>query len=248
VDGAQVSEAFLPGLQLSPKARTPAIDPDKREHRKRLRERVLNGGFAALHDYEALELYLFRSIGVKDVKPLAKTLLDRFGSLSGVLSASREELRQVKGVGPECATDLKLVHELTQRIGRQEIQKRTVISSWSALLAYVKVALRHEPREQFRVLFLDRRNQLIADETMNEGTVDHAPVYPREIVRRALELSASSLILVHNHPSGDPTPSSQDVEMTRAVVEAAKPLRISVHDHLVVGRDGVASFRAQGLF
>lgn len=133
-------------------------------------------------------------------------------------------------------------------MGLEPLRRRTVISSWSALLSYVRIALAHEPREQFRVLFLDRKNQLIADEVMNEGTVDHAPVYPREIVRRSLELSASSVILVHNHPSGDPTPSQADIEMTRQVVEAGRPLRVTVHDHLVVGREGVASFKALGLF
>jgi len=140
------------------------------------------------------------------------------------------------------------MHETALRIGREPVKKRTVISSWSALLAYVKLALAHESREQFRVLYLDKKNQLIADEVMNKGTVDHAPVYPREVVRRALELSASSLILVHNHPSGDPTPSGADVEMTKQVVEAGRSLRIAVHDHLVVGRDGVASLKALGLF
>ena len=139
------------------------------------------------------------------------------------------------------------MHEATLRIGRETVVKRTVISSWTALLAYIRVALANEPREQFRVLFHDKKNQLIADETMNEGTVDHAPVYPREVMRRALELSASSLILVHNHPSGDPTPSQPDIDMTRQVIEAGKALRITVHDHLVVGRDGVASFKALGL-
>ena len=241
MDGGQVSEGFVSGFAPAPK-------PHHLGHRERLRERVTNGGFAALHDYEALELHLFRTFPRGDIKPLAKALLQRFGSLSGVLSASIDELKQVKGVGEACAMDLKLVHELAQRMGLETLARRTVISSWSALLAYVKVALKHEPREQFRCLFLDRKNQLIADEVMNEGTVDHAPVYPREIVRRALELSASSVILVHNHPSGDPTPSSADVEMTRQIVEAARPLKVSVHDHLVVGRDGVASFRALGLF
>ncbi len=248
MDGGQVSEGFLPGFRLTPKPRSPAANADQLGHRERLRERVSNGGFAALHDYETLELHLFRTFPRGDVKPLAKALIARFGSLSGVLSASVEELRQVKGVGEACAMDLKLVHELTRRIGLAALSKRTVISSWSALLAYVKAELKHEPREQFRVLFLDRRNNLIADEVMNHGTIDHAPVYPREIVRRALELSASSLILLHNHPSGDPTPSGQDVDMTRAIVEAARPLRISVYDHLIVGRDGVASFKALGLF
>jgi DNA repair protein RadC len=226
----------------------PLVRSDQLGHRERLRQRVRMAGFQALHDYEALELMLFRTFPRGDVKPLAKRLLGRFGSLSAVLSATVEELVAVKGVGESCALDLKLVHELAQRIGLEPVARRTVISSWSALLDYVKVALRHEAREQFRVLFLDKKNQLIADETMNTGTVDHAPVYPREIVRRALELSASSLILVHNHPSGDPTPSRADIDMTRQVVDAATPLRITVHDHLVVGREGVASFKALGLF
>ncbi|WP_375268862.1 DNA repair protein RadC [Phenylobacterium sp.] len=243
-----------PGLQedLSAQAElwaaaTPAPKPHHLGHRERLRSRAATGGIEALPDYELLELYLFRSIPRGDVKPLAKALLTRFGSLAAVLGASVAELRTVKGVGEAVALDLKLLHHATLRVGRESVAKRTVITSWSQLLAYVKVALAHEPREQFRVLFLDKKNQLIADETMNHGTVDHAPVYPREVMRRALELSASAVILVHNHPSGDPTPSSADVEMTRQIVEAARALRISVHDHLVVGRDGVASFKALGL-
>lgn len=241
----EVREAW--GTDLLPLPAPPAPKPHHLGHRERLRERVLNAGFTALHDYEALELHLFRSLPRGDVKPLAKRLLDRFGSLAGVLSASVEDLRQVQGVGETVALDLKLVHELAQRIALQPLNRRTVISSWSALLSYVKLALAHEPREQFRILFLDRKNQLISDELMNEGTVDHAPVYPREIARRALELSASAAILVHNHPSGDPTPSQADIDMTRQVIEACRPLRISIHDHLVVGREGVASFRALGL-
>ncbi|MDB5450931.1 MAG: hypothetical protein JWQ52_2059 [Phenylobacterium sp.] len=199
-------------------------------------------------DYELLELYLFRSIPRGDVKPLAKQLLARFGSLGGVLGATPEELRTVAGVGEAVALDLKLLHETALRTAKEQVARRTVISSWQALLAYVKAALAHEAREQFRVLFLDKKNQLIADEVMNRGTVDHAPVYPREVMRRALEVSASAVILVHNHPSGDPTPSAADVDMTRQIVEAGRPLRITVHDHLVVGRDGVASFKALGLF
>ena len=248
-DAGELQEAWSDQLLFSrPEAPArPAPKPHHFGHRERLRERTLNGGFAALHDYEALELYLFRSFPRADVKPLAKGLLTRFGSLAGVLSASIDDLCTVRGVGQAAALDLKLVHELTQRIGLEPMRKRTVISSWSALLAYVKVALAHEPREQVRVLFLDKKNQLIADEVMNEGTVDHAPVYPREIVRRALELASASVILVHNHPSGDPTPSRADVEMTRQVIEAARTLGLSVHDHLVVGREGVASFRSLGL-
>jgi DNA repair protein RadC len=220
--------------------------PHQLGHRERLRHRAAQG-LGALPDYELLELFLFRSLPQGDVKPLAKALLERFGGLAGVLGAPTEALKTVKGVGASVALDLKLLQEATLRVGRAEVTKRTVISSWSALLAYTRAALAHEPREQFRVLFLDKKNQLIVDEVMNEGTVDHAPVYPREVARRALELSASAVILVHNHPSGDPTPSAADIDMTRQVVEAGRALRISVHDHLVVGREGVASFKALGL-
>lgn len=228
-----------------PKPRT--ARPHYHGHRDRLRERAATA-LTALPDYELLEMQLFRSIPRGDVKPLAKALMARFGSLAGVLAASPAELKTVAGVGEAVTLDLKLLQEMTLRIGRQAVAKRTVITSWSQLLDYVKIALAHEAREQFRVIFLDKKNQLIADEVMNHGTVDHAPVYPREVMRRALELSASAVILVHNHPSGDPTPSSADIEMTRQVVEAGRALRISIHDHLVVGRDGVASFRALGLF
>jgi DNA repair protein RadC len=216
-------------------------------HRERLRARAAVC-LDALPDYEVMELLLARSLPRGDIKPIAKALLARFGGLAGVLGAALEELKVVKGVGPSLALDLKLVHEATVRMGRGEVKKRTVISSWSALLAYTRIAMAHEAREQFRVLFLDKKNQLIADEVMNRGTVDHAPVYPREVMRLALELSASAVILVHNHPSGDPTPSAADIDMTRQVVEAGRPLKIAVHDHLVVGREGVASFKALGLF
>ncbi len=222
--------------------------PQASGHRERLRERAREGGLSALPDYELLELYLFRTFPRGDVKPIGKALLKRFGTLQAVLAASAEELRGVAGVGEAAALDLKLLHEASLRTLRAPAMGREVISSWTALLAYVRVALAHAPREQFRVLFLDRKNQLIADEVMNEGTVDHAPVYPREIMRRALELSASSVILVHNHPSGDPTPSKADIQMTRQVVDAGRSLNVQVHDHLIVGRDGVASLKALGLF
>ena len=236
-----------PDLWLSPR-RAPKDRPHYLGHRDRLRDRATAGGLAALPDYELLELYLFRAFPRGDVKPLAKQLLARFGSLGGVLGATPEDLKTVKGVGEALALDLKLLHEATLRTAREQVGKRPVISSWSALLAYVKTALAHEAREQFRVLFLDKKNQLIADEVMNRGTVDHAPVYPREVMRRALELSASAVILVHNHPSGDPTPSAADIDMTRQVVDAGRPLRIAVHDHLIAGRNGVASLKALGLF
>jgi DNA repair protein RadC len=221
--------------------------PHQLGHRERLRERALKS-LDAVPDYELLELFLFRTFPRGDIKPIAKALLTRFGSLGAVATASVEDLRTVPGVGEQAALDLKLLGEVTLRVGRETIRKRTVIGSWSALLAYVKVALANEPREQFRVLFLDNKNQLILDEIQNRGTVDHAPVYAREVMRRALELSASSVILVHNHPSGDPTPSGADITMTREVVDAGRALKVSVHDHLVVGREGVASFKALGLF
>jgi DNA repair protein RadC len=243
-----------PGSWLGPDAAcVPAAlksQPEKPHHaghRERLRARAAIC-LDALPDYELMELLLARSLPRGDIKPIAKALLARFGGLAGVLGAAPDELKAVNGVGPSAALDLKLVHEATVRMGRGEVKKRTVISSWSALLAYTRIAMAHEAREQFRVLFLDKKNQLIADEVMNRGTVDHAPVYPREVMRLALELSASAVILVHNHPSGDPTPSAADIDMTRQVVEAGRPLKIAVHDHLVVGREGVASFKALGLF
>ena len=216
-------------------------------HRERLRERALGGGLGHLPDYEILELYLSRSVPRQDVKERAKALIRRFGSLSAVLAAPLAELQQVRQVGEAVALDLKLVHELARRAALEALGKRPVISSWTALLDYVRTVLQHEPREQVRVLFLDKKNQLIADEVMNHGTVDHAPLYPREVVRRALELSASSLILVHNHPSGDASPSAADIAVTKEVVAAAKPLGLGVHDHIIVGRGGVESLKGRGL-
>lgn len=231
--------------------------PDHGGHRHRLRHRARLGGVSALPDYELLELFLFRSIPQRDVKPLAKALLARFGSLPAALSAPLEDMLQVSAVDnkgkalrmtADIALDLALMFEATRRMVAEPLKRTTVISSWSALVSYLKVTLAHEPREQFRILFLDKKNQLIADEIMGHGTVDHAPAYPREIMRRALELSSSSVILVHNHPSGDPMPSQGDIDMTKQIVAAGKPLKITVHDHLIVGREGVASLKQIGAF
>ena len=217
------------------------------EHRKRLRERFLIGGADALPDYEMLELILFRALPRQDTKPLAHALLNRFGSFNMVLSASIKSLTEIKGVGMAVATEIKIVEAAGQRLARTGVMKQHVISSWDALLSYCRSVMAYRETEQFRVLFLDTRNTLIADEAQGHGTVDHVPVYPREVVKRALELNASAIILVHNHPSGDPTPSQADIEMTKKIDDIAFALGISVHDHLIIGKSAELSFRSQGL-
>lgn len=207
----------------------------------------MNGGADALPDYEMLEMVLFAAIPRGDLKPLAKDLLARFGSFAEVISAPRERLLEVKGVGKAVIAQLKMVEAAALRLSKTKLLGRPALSSWSALLDYVTAAMARTAHEEFRVLFLDRKNALIADEVQGQGTVDHTPVYPREIVKRALELSASAVILVHNHPSGDPTPSKADIEMTREIANAAKALRIGVHDHIVVARGGILSFKSLGL-
>jgi DNA repair protein RadC len=213
-------------------------------HRQRLKERFLTGGPDALPDYELLELLLFSAIPRRDTKPLAKQLLERFGSYAEVINASPERLREVKGVGDAAVTQIKLVRAAALRLMRGSIMQRPVLSSWTAVLEYCRAAMGFDDREAFRILFLDKKNRLIADEVQQRGTVDHTPVYVREVVKRALEVSASAIILVHNHPSGDPTPSRADIDMTRQIVEAAKPLGIAIHDHVIVGRQGHASLKA----
>ena len=222
-------------------------EPHYLDHRQRLRARFVDGGPDALPDYEMLELVLFAAIPRRDTKPLAKALIARFGSFAEVLSAPRERLLEVEGAGDGVVTQLKIVEAAALRLSRGKLLNRPALSSWAALLDYCTASMARAPSESFRVLFLDRKNSLIADEVQTQGTVDHTPVYPREIVKRALELSASALILVHNHPSGDPTPSRADIDITRDVVEAAKALHIAVHDHVVVSRGGTASFKALGL-
>jgi DNA repair protein RadC len=216
-------------------------------HRERLRARFRDKGADALADYELLEMALYRAIARSDTKPVAKALLREFGTLSEVLAAPPSRLKEIEGVGDAVIADLKLIKALAERIGREAVRARPVLSSWSVLLDYCRTAMAFEEREQFRVLFLDKKNALIADEVQQRGTVDHTPVYPREVMRRALELSATAIILVHNHPSGDPNPSRADIQMTQTIVEVGKPLGIAVHDHLVIGRDGHASFKGLGL-
>jgi len=235
----------MPGSDKGAKSAKPTdAAPHYLGHRERLRQRFLQGGSDALHDYEMLELILFRAIPRGDVKPLAKQLLTKFGSFSEVIAAPVERLKEVRGLGEASITELKIVQAAANRLVRGEVKQRQVLSSWSNVLDYCRAAMAFESKEHFRILFLDKGNHLIADEQHQTGTVDHTPVYPREVVKRALELSATAVILVHNHPSGDPTPSRADIDMTRAIVEVARPLGISVHDHLIVGKDGHASLKA----
>ncbi|MCL4766516.1 MAG: DNA repair protein RadC [Hyphomicrobiaceae bacterium] len=217
--------------------------PGHTGHRSRLRERFRTGGADAMPDYELLELVLFRAIRRRDTKDLSKRLIARFGSFAEVINAPESRLAEVKDVGEAVIAELKLVRAAALRLMRGEIMRQPALSSWSQVLDYCRAAMGFEAREQFRILFLDKRNRLIADEVQQEGTVDHTPVYVREVVKRALELSATAIVLVHNHPSGDPTPSRADIEMTRQIVEAAKPLGITLHDHIIVGREGHASLK-----
>ena len=216
-------------------------------HRARLRERFLNAGHQSVADYEMLELVLFRAIPQRDVKPLAKRLIEQFGDFNGVISAPVARLKDVPEVGPSVVCELKIIEAAAHRLARAKVMHKHAVSSWSELMDYCKTTMAHREIEQFRILFLDRKNVLIADEEQAKGTVDHVPVYPREVVKRALELNASSLILVHNHPSGDPTPSRADVDMTRLIEKAAKAVGITLHDHVIVGKELDTSFRGTGL-
>jgi DNA repair protein RadC len=216
-------------------------------HRQRLRERFLATGGDGMPDYELLELLLALAIPRRDVKPLAKALLDRFGDFAGVIAAAPHQLEAVSGMGDASIAALKVVQAGSVRLLRQQVMRKNVIDSWDRLIDYCTAAMAHEGVEQLRLLFLDRKNALIADEVQQQGTVDHTPLYTREVVKRALELGASALIVVHNHPSGDPTPSQGDIKMTRDVRDALEKIGVTLHDHLVVGRNGHESFRARGL-
>jgi DNA repair protein RadC len=220
-----------------------AAGPHYLGHRERLRERFRKAGGGALADYELLELVLFRAIPRRDVKPLAKALLARFGSFAEVVAARPERLKEIEGLSEAAIVELKIVAETAKRFAKVRLEKRPSMGSFSALLAYCRTAMAFLDREEFRILFLDKKNGLIADEVQSLGTVDHAPVYPREIMRRALELNATALILVHNHPSGEPSPSSLDIQLTNQIVALGKSLNVAVHDHLIIGREGFASFK-----
>ncbi|WP_259987248.1 RadC family protein [Sulfitobacter sp. S190] len=217
-------------------------------HRERLRQRFLRGGHAAMPEYEVLELLLFNAVQRIDVKPLAKRLLAEFGDLNGVVAASEHRLLQVDGATPKVFLQLRLAEAFAQRMGQAKVLAREVLSSWDDLIAYCRTSMAHRETEQFRILFLDRKNVVVADEAQAAGTVDHVPVYPREVAKRALELNASALIMVHNHPSGDPTPSQQDIKMTDEVNRACQSIGVTIHDHVIIGKDQEYSFKAEGLF
>ncbi|WP_416153223.1 RadC family protein [Sulfitobacter sp. OXR-159] len=236
---------------LMDEARKPPSNTGKQpsyiaDHRQRLRSRFVHGGAAAIPDYEMLELVLFRAIPRRDVKPLARELLDRFGDFNRVITAPAARLRDIKGVGEAVIVELKIVEAAAQRLARAKVLQRHIVSSWDALLDYCHTTMAHLEMEQFRVLYLDRKNILIADEEQAKGTVDHVPVYPREVAKRALELNASAIILVHNHPSGDPSPSRSDIDMTRQVAAACDALGLTLHDHLIIGKSRELSFRSEG--
>lgn len=218
--------------------------PHYHGHRERLRDRFRDAGPDALSDYELLEMVLFRALPRRDVKPLAKSLITKFGSFAEVVHAPELRLKEISGLGDSAITEIKLIAATASRVAKGQINtQKTVLSSWSSVIEYCRAAMAFADKEQFRILFLDKRNQLIADELQQVGTIDHTPVYPREVVKRALELSATAIILVHNHPSGDPTPSTADVQMTKSIMSIASPLGISVHDHIIVGKSGHASLK-----
>jgi DNA repair protein RadC len=224
-----------------------ADSPHYHGHRERLRERFYVAGPDALNDYELLEMALFPALPRRDTKPLAKTLIKAFGSFAEVIHAPVARLREIDGIGEASINQLKLIAAAASRVARGDVKNRSALSSWNEVIDYCRSSMAFSDKEQFRLLFLDKRNQLIADEVQQTGTVDHTPVYPREVIKRALELSATALILVHNHPSGDPSPSQADIQMTKAIIEIAKPLGIAVHDHIIVGKSGHASLKGMRL-
>lgn len=221
--------------------------PHYHGHRDRLRQRLMDNGPDALQDYELVEIILFSAIPRRDVKGLAKDLLNHFQSLPDLMNAPLEELMKVEGISEKTAILLKSITALSHRGLKQELQKKPILNNWPRLMDYCYSTMAHETREHFRILFMNKKNELIADEIQGSGTVDHTPAYPREIMKRALELGATAMILLHNHPSGDPTPSQADIDMTRHIIRAADPFNIVVHDHVIISRNGYKSFKSEGL-
>ncbi|MGH1398141.1 MAG: RadC family protein [Alphaproteobacteria bacterium] len=222
-------------------------EPHYKGHRQRLRERFLNSGAEALQDYELLEMFLFMAIPRRDVKPLAKALLAQFGSLPEIMAASPTQLTKINGISENTAAGLKGINALASRLLRQDLEGKPVLNNWTRLMDYCHATMAHETREHFRILFLNKKNELIGDEIQGSGTVDHTPAYPREIMKRSLELGATALILMHNHPSGDPKPSQADIDMTHQVIRAAQPFNITIHDHIIISRGGYTSMKNEGL-
>jgi len=240
------SDAAMLGFSLS---QASLADPHSLmdQHRENLRNRLVKKGLDGVSDLDLLELILFRALPRRDIRPLCKFLLRQFGTLNAVLTAPVNDLTQIKGIGTAVITELKLIEAAAHRLGQQQLIGKEVLTSWSQLILYCRARMAHLRVEQFRVLFLDSKNVLIADECLQKGIVNHVPVYPRQIAKRALELDAIAVILVHNHPSGDPAPSQSDIDVTLEVIDALQALRISVHDHVIIGQDGETSFRSAGL-
>jgi len=247
--GVDPTESLARGLQNQPKglSENQAEKPHYWGHRERLRERFMAGDNNGFPDYELLELLLFQCIPRIDVKPIAKALIERFGSLAGVLAATPERLAEIDNLNYAAVVHLAALHETTRRVAREDIAKGPILSSWDKLITYLKTSMGHAKTERFQVLYLNVNNELIADEILQQGTVNHTPVYPREVIKRALELEATALIMVHNHPSGDPTPSKADISMTRELAEAGEKLDVMVHDHIIMSKHGHSSFRDMGL-
>lgn len=221
--------------------------PHYKGHRQRLRARFIENGAQALQDYELLEMLLFMAIPRRDVKPLAKTLLSQFGSLPELMSAPHNAICSIDGVSENTATAIKTVTAIAERMMKQELMQKPLLNNWTRLMDYCHMSMAHETKEHFRILFLNKKNELIADEIQNSGTIDQTAAYPREILKRALEIGATAMILMHNHPSGDPKPSQADIEMTNNIIAAAKTFEIDVHDHVIIARNGYTSFRNEGL-
>jgi DNA repair protein RadC len=255
-EGLPPPEAYMRSMPVSDRAAplTPtgpfaagAARPHYWGHRERLRQRFLAGGHESMPEYELLEMLLFNAVPRIDVKPLAKKLLEQFGDLNGVVAASEHRILQVPGTDNKIYYQLKLVEAIAHRMARARVFQRCVISSWEALMTYCKTVMAYRETEQFRILFLDQKNTLIADEAQAKGTVNHVPVYPREVAKRALEINSTAIILVHNHPSGDPTPSRADIEMTEQIAVACEAIGVTIHDHVIIGKEKDTSFRSLGL-